>query len=290
MERRDTPQADDRANRHGALFVSRLDAVAFQPQRRAVTHDYLVLVYYTAGDAELELRERLRLGAGDVLLLPAGEPHRTLSFVDVRGWALGFCPACFATTDLADMLAPFERVRAGASAAARIAEDRREHLARLFAELERETSRARDPAHSLVERSLLALILAELARSTAWTEGPGPRPPLVAAALQYIERHCLGPLSLKDVAAAVGRTPAHLTTALRQATGRTAQAWIIAGRMGEARRRLLATDAPVEDIAAHVGYADPSHFIRLFRREHSMPPAAWRALHRRAPAPSSARG
>jgi AraC-like DNA-binding protein len=69
---------------------------------------------------------------------------------------------------------------------------------------------------------------------------------------------------------------------LRRATGRSAVQWIIAGRMAEARRRLLHTDEQVEIIAERVGYADPTHFIRLFRRDHNATPAAWREEHRRA--------
>lgn len=276
-----TPRVDDAGGRHGTLVIRRFTEVRLEAHRRPVTHDHVALAFCTAGELELELRLRVRIAAGDVLLLPAGEPHRMVRAEGVVGWMLGFCGACLARTELAELLAPLERVRAGGSAVARIAGERREHLERLFIELAQENARGRDAAHALVERSLLALILAELGRATAWTAEAAMRQPLVAAALQYIERHCFESISLRDVAAALGRSPAHLTTALRQATGRTAQAWIIAGRMGEARRRLLSTDESIEEIAGRVGYADPTHFIRLFRRDHGMPPAAWRALHRR---------
>jgi hypothetical protein len=76
--------------------------------------------------------------------------------------------------------------------------------------------------------------------------------------------------------------PAYVTTAVKQATGRTVGAWIAEERLAEARRRLLATDEYVEVIAERVGYADPSHFMRLFRRHHGVTPAAYRAQHRRA--------
>jgi AraC family transcriptional activator of pobA len=276
-----TPRAEDETGRHGALVVRRFTDVRLDPHRRPVTHDYVALVFCTAGSLELELRLRLHLTAGDVLLLPAGEPHRMVQASGVVGWVLGFCGACLARTELGELLAPLERVRAGGSAVTRIAAERQEHLERLFGELAQENARGRDGAHALVERSLLALILAELARATVWTTEATTLPPLVSAALQFIERHCFESISLRDVAAALGRSPAHLTTALRQATGRTAQAWIIAGRMGETRRRLLTTDESIEEIAGRVGYADPTHFIRLFRRAHGLPPAAWRALHRR---------
>ncbi|MDC0666329.1 AraC family transcriptional regulator [Nannocystis radixulma] len=281
MDRCEGTRMDEAARRHGALFLTPLGGRPFVPQRRAVTHDHVVLLFYTAGAVEIELQQLLRLGGGDVLLLPAGEPHRLVRAEGVEGWGLGFCPSCFMRTELAELLAPFERVRMGAAAALQLATERRPHMQRLFEELARESSRGGEPAHALVERSLFALILAELARATIPPAVTASRPPLVAAALNYIERHCFAPISLRDVAAAIGRSPAHVTTALRQATGRTAQAWIIAGRLAEARRRLIATDESVEDIAGRVGYADASHFIRLFRREHAMPPAAWRALHRR---------
>jgi AraC-like DNA-binding protein len=69
--------------------------------------------------------------------------------------------------------------------------------------------------------------------------------------------------------------------------------WIIAGRLAEARRRLVHSDEMIEIIAERVGYRDATHFIRVFRREHGMTPAAWRARHvagavkerRRSPAP-----
>ena len=61
------------------------------------------------------------------------------------------------------------------------------------------------------------------------------------------------------------------------ATGKSVVQWIVSGRMAEARRLLLQTDEMIDVIAERVGYADPTHFIRMFRREHGATPAAWRA-------------
>jgi AraC-like DNA-binding protein len=47
--------------------------------------------------------------------------------------------------------------------------------------------------------------------------------------------------------------------------------------MAEARRLLSHTDEMVDVVAERVGYADSTHFIRMFRREHGTTPAAWRA-------------
>ena len=79
-----------------------------------------------------------------------------------------------------------------------------------------------------------------------------------------------------DVARAVGRSGAHVASVVRQETGRTVGEWIREVRMAEARRRLRGTDEQVEVLAQRVGYADVTHFIRVFRRVHGVTPAAWR--------------
>ncbi len=125
---------------------------------------------------------------------------------------------------------------------------------------------------------MLTLILSEI--ESASRESGTNRAPVggvVIDALRFIERNCLGPLTLKDVAAAVGRSPAYVTTALTRGTGRSAVQWIVSGRMAAARRFLLDSEERVEIIAERVGYADATHFIRMFRRAHGATPAAWRA-------------
>jgi AraC family transcriptional regulator len=47
-------------------------------------------------------------------------------------------------------------------------------------------------------------------------------------------------------------------------------------RMNEARRLLRETKKSVADVAVEVGYANPSHFARLFRRETGLSPTVYR--------------
>jgi AraC-like DNA-binding protein len=248
---------------------------------RPAVHEHATLLLHTGGTSTMMQRQRLELGAGDVLLIPAGEPHRREASQDAEIWGVSFCAPCHASA-LALLLEPFERVRSGASAVVPIPGHRQQHLLYLLRELGAETA-AGSGHDDRVELSLLSLILAEVGRAAALTVAPVDAPSLVGDALRFIERHCLGPLSPSDVARAVGRSPAHVTTALTRATGKSAGAWIIAGRMAEARRRLLHSDEPIDAIADRVGYADATHFIRMFRREHGATPAAWRAALARSP-------
>ncbi|MDP2271814.1 MAG: AraC family transcriptional regulator [Archangium sp.] len=253
------------------------------PAATPVTHTYAALGFYTGGRSRVELNGEWNLREGDVLLIPAGEPHRMLEARAQAFWGLSFCVPCVGADGSAALLAPFERVRDGGSAVVHIPAARREYFAGLFRELENVGREQRGASETLdaVQRSLLTLILAEVDRASS-TERRGTGGGVVVDALRFIERSCLGPLTLKEVAAAVRRSPAYVTTALTQATGRSAVQWIVSGRMAEARRLLLHSDELIEIIAERVGYADSTHFIRMFRREHGATPSAWRAAQARA--------
>jgi AraC-like DNA-binding protein len=250
------------------------------PSATPVTHSYAAVAFYTGGRARVEQNGEWNLGEGDALLVPAGEPHRMLEMRRSEYWGLAFCVPCFAADGSATLLEPLERVRDGASAVVHVPSTRHAFLEGLFRELQEVGREPRGSSDALdaVQRSLLTLILAEIDRAasaTASRQAPGGG--VVVESLRFIERNCLRRLTLNEVAAAVGRSPTYVTAALTQATGRSAGDWIVGGRMAEARRLLLHSDEMVDVIAERVGYADATHFIRMFRRAHGATPAAWRA-------------
>jgi AraC-like DNA-binding protein len=87
-------------------------------------------------------------------------------------------------------------------------------------------------------------------------------------------------VSLKDVARAVSLSPGYLTTVVRCETGRTVQEWIAERRMMEARRLLVETNLPVEEVSRQVCYGDAGYFVRSFRRAHGATPLGWRRAGR----------
>jgi AraC-like DNA-binding protein len=51
-------------------------------------------------------------------------------------------------------------------------------------------------------------------------------------------------------------------------------------RLAVARELLARTDIAISDVAAALGYATPSAFVRAFRRWTGGSPSAWRKEHR----------
>lgn len=103
-----------------------------------------------------------------------------------------------------------------------------------------------------------------------------PQPLLLLNVFRFIEEHYQEPISLQDVAIAVGRSRAYLTDLVRKKTGKTVLNWIVERRMSEARRLLLETNQTIEWIAETVGYFDRRHFSRQFLRHHGTNPQEWR--------------
>jgi AraC family transcriptional regulator len=85
---------------------------------------------------------------------------------------------------------------------------------------------------------------------------------------------------LPDLATLIGLSTEHFCRAFKASTGLPPHAWLVARRVERARELLEGTNLPVEEIAAQVGYAEPSHLARMFRRAHGMSPTQYRRERR----------
>lgn len=99
-----------------------------------------------------------------------------------------------------------------------------------------------------------------------------PSIPRLYEVFEFIELNYRKPISLKEVAQAVGYSSAYLTNLVRRLTGKTVNDWIILRRITEACSLLLKTDESVNQIAVQVGYQNINHFYSQFRDCHGTTP------------------
>ncbi len=78
---------------------------------------------------------------------------------------------------------------------------------------------------------------------------------------------------LRDLARAVGLNENKLKVGFRQLYGNSVYAYFQEHRMMEAAALLRAGGQTVTDVALAVGYANPAHFSKVFRRCHGYPPS-----------------
>jgi AraC-like DNA-binding protein/quercetin dioxygenase-like cupin family protein len=253
------------------------------------THACAVALVVEAGALTFEQNGAWRAVEGDLVLVPPGSAHRASADEGSRVRGVAFPLGTPLTADLTPLLAPFERVRRGATCVAPLG-PRARPFTRALDELAGAPAAisSATPRGLLVQRAWLTLLLAEIegvmaaspSAPVAASPDASTSTELVTAALGLVEQRALGPFSLADVARLLGRSPSHVAHAVKHGTGQSVGQWILRRRLDEARERLRLTDERVDIIAERVGYADPSHFVRLFRRAEGVSPAAYRRASR----------
>jgi AraC family transcriptional regulator len=122
-----------------------------------------------------------------------------------------------------------------------------------------------------------------LAGTPVFTREPargGLAPWQVKRVSDYLQANLASDTSLADLASLVDLSTEHFCRAFKVSTGLPPHAWLVARRVERARELLEGTNLPVEEIAAEVGYAEPSHLARIFRRAHGVSPTQYRRERR----------
>ncbi|HYN96236.1 MAG TPA: AraC family transcriptional regulator [Pilimelia sp.] len=93
---------------------------------------------------------------------------------------------------------------------------------------------------------------------------------------QFVEAELPTALTLDRLAAVAGFSSFHFARAFRQATGMPPHGFVTARRIDRARNLLRTTALPVAQVAGAVGFANLSHFRRVFRHHTGRAPAEFR--------------
>lgn len=99
---------------------------------------------------------------------------------------------------------------------------------------------------------------------------------VAAAAERFLQEHFWQPLTVAEVAAAIGVSPSHLHRVFRAETGVTLVNRVHRLRLEAAAQRLRETDQTVLAIAQDVGFSSQSHLTRLFTRQFGCAPGRYR--------------
>ena len=104
--------------------------------------------------------------------------------------------------------------------------------------------------------------------------------PVIQQAITYIDQY-LGENNLKveQIAAYLHISPRHLSRIFQREMNLGVMEFVIARRMGLARKLLTESALNVRSIASYTGYASSSSFVKVFQRYYGMSPTAYRLRH-----------
>jgi AraC family transcriptional activator of pobA len=91
-----------------------------------------------------------------------------------------------------------------------------------------------------------------------------------------VEEHYRDERLLSFYADKLAMTPDRLNDHVKRVSGVTAGHLIRQRVLTEAKRALVFTGQPIQEISHDLGFADPSHFARFFRKQTAMTPQEFR--------------
>jgi len=158
----------------------------------------------------------------------------------------------------------------------------------IYDELQRAGSR-----HSPRARRMAALLLQQLVLLVADEAMPASRLDSRSWAAyrrcrEQMEAHVGRVASLADVARACGLSPAHVCRLFRRHGDRSPHQALLRLKMARAASSLLERRLLVREAAEEVGFPDPYHFSKAFKRVYGASPEAFRERGGRAAQPASA--
>lgn len=136
------------------------------------------------------------------------------------------------------------------------------------------------PADTFYCLSMLYLFLSTIACSNQAEPSSGDTNLYVDQAIAYISSHISEPLQADAVARYVGLNRSYLSTLFKKHTGLSPLKYIQKFRLTKAQHLLESSRLSVAAIAYSCGYRQPESFIKIFRRQYGMSPAAYRRMIR----------
>lgn len=251
--------------------------------RRPHRHSHYEILWITdgAGTHTIDFRE-YPVAPGAVFLLPPGPVHSLRVERPLSGFKIFFTAEFLALdTPLRDPPSPLPFFRPGEpDAVLFLTAPEAGRVGRIVEDLEAEF-RADEPGRREMLRAHLQVLLLTLGRlALGRGDLPAPPPPLARQFLLLVEEHFRHTTRVGDYARLLAVTPGHLGDAVKAATGKTAGAHLAGRALLEAKRLLTHSDRTSAEIAAELGFADPSYFGRFFRRHEGRSPGAFRAASR----------
>jgi AraC family transcriptional regulator len=138
--------------------------------------------------------------------------------------------------------------------------------------------RAADTAAPLAAAGFALELLAATSRESRFARRPR-RPPAWLRSAEELLHACVGDcIGLGELADAVGVHPTHLARAFRAHYGVSVGEYGRRVRLEWAAAELAGGDTPLAMIAAQAGFADQSHFTRLFKHHVGATPAQYRSM------------
>lgn len=256
---------------------------------RCSLHDWRICVHRHANLLQILVIERgggeiqyeaftATFSAPAIIVVPATVAHGFRFQPSTGGWVVTFAEDVARTfgDPSGEMIARLKRLTV--EPVVSVAENKDiTRLSELCAYLSEERLLSREGFH-VAMNSYLALIAIEIRRLVMNRDLSSiyRNDAVVEKLFNLIERNFREHRQLNYYAAKLAMTSDRLNKQVKRVTGITAGQLIRQRVLTEAKRQLAFSNQPINEIAYDLAYADPSHFVRSFRKDTGVTPRTFR--------------
>ena len=234
-------------------------------------HPQAELLYLFAGETTMLVDGRpYRMRAGDLCLSFPGMLHGYQNSQDARALMLIFAPELWP-----DFTATLNHSRPESPLLAR--EQLPEDVAACMERLARECARGSDER---VLRGYMQVVLARALPLLALTNRTAEVTDVTYAILQYLSRHFTEPVTLVDLARALGMSKSYVSHTFSQRIGTNFRTYVNTLRVDQACMLLRSTDRSITQILYECGFETQRTFNRVFVERYGATPSEYRQRHR----------
>ena len=113
-------------------------------------------------------------------------------------------------------------------------------------------------------------------RMTALSVNMDTKQQLIKESIAYIEKHYQEPMSVSDIARALGTSTSYLSRIFKESTGETIIRTINHKRIEKAKIYLKDTDYKVYEVADILGFENVTYFSRFFKKHTGISPKEYK--------------
>lgn len=137
--------------------------------------------------------------------------------------------------------------------------------------LESEHAQSVDMVKKLAYSALL-----DFTRRVAANKVPQGMSPDIFECIQFISTHTNQPLSVSDVAEAVGKSRSYISKKFKKELGFDLSKFIIRRKLEEGKSLLAYTEKPISEISEYLCFSSQSYFQNLFKNKYGVTPYEYR--------------
>ena len=261
------------------LKITKIKREAYHNMRQAHFHEMHEIYYLISGERNFTINDQVfRIGKGDLVIIPAGELHRTTYFGNNTHERVAIM---FSDSVIEDVYECFGReyvTEVMNNFFIHIPDGRRAYVEdlmnRMLYEAE-EIDELSDYMKNLYFHELIVFVIRCYKNKSQGTELDVAND-IIQNAAKYIYENSDKNIGLNDVAKKFGMSSSYFSKKFKAITGFGFKEYLIGVRIKEASNMLLTTDKSITEIAISCGFNDSNYFGDAFRRIKGVSPHKYR--------------